>query len=143
MQNAELLLEVLRGEVNKKDLQKRWEQIEKQRRQRKNKLEDQKWPCAMCAQQLPWTAYSLDQDANPPVSIQTWVLQPGSSRCCRKCLRGEPRGEAAELTEAYLCKLCQKTRPLKFFEKKIVENLSVMDEVQELVCVDCMTPPKN
>ena len=70
LQNAELLLEVLCGEVNMKDLQNRWEQIEKQRQQRKYKLEDQQWACGMCLRLLPWTAYALEHDENQAAGIQ-------------------------------------------------------------------------
>ena len=82
LQNAELLLDVLRGQVDMEELPKRWEQIEKQRRQRKCKLEDQKWARGRCTLDLPWTAYALDDGADTAVSIQVWVLKPGSSRCC-------------------------------------------------------------
>ena len=137
LQNAELLLEVLRGDVDKEDLKNRWEQIDKQQRQRKYKLEDQQWACGICLRLLPWTAYALEHDENQAAGIQRWILKPGSSRCCRKCLRGEARGDAAMPSQTYMCKVCKKTRAVKFFDKMRVSTLRDSDELEELSCVDC------
>ena len=36
-----------------------------------------------------------------------------------------------------MCKVCKKTRALKFFDKKEVLSLLEIDETQQLVCFDC------
>ena len=64
-------------------------------------------------------------------------LKPGTSRCCRKCLRGEQRADAGALVQTYTCKVCKKPKATKFFTKKLVLSLVELDEVQELVCYDC------
>ena len=137
LRNAELLLEVLRGEVQAEELPERWEAIETQRRQRQGKLADQKFVCGICLQPLPANAYALVQETKQAESIQEWILKPGTSRCCRKCLRGEQRADGGGLEQTYVCKACQKTKAMKFFTKKQVLTLVELDEVQELVCYDC------
>ena len=137
LRNAELLLEVLRGQVKADELPERWEAIETQRRQRQGKLADQKFVCGICVPPLPVNAYALVQETKHAESIQEWILKPGTSRCCRKCLRGEKRADAGALVQTYLCKGCKKTRAMKYFTKKHVLSLVELDEVQELVCYDC------
>ena len=70
LRNAELLLEVLRGQVQADELPERWEAIETQRRQRQGKLADQKFVCGICLQPLPVNAYALVQETKHAESIQ-------------------------------------------------------------------------
>ena len=40
-------------------------------------------------------------------------------------------------SETYMCKVCKKTRAVKFFDKMTVSTLRDSDELEELSCVDC------
>ena len=49
----------------------------------------------------------------------------------------EARGDAAVPSQTYMCKLCKRTRAVKFFAKITVSTLRESDELEELSCVDC------
>jgi len=87
---------------------------------------------------LPVTAYAFAQEKKHGESIQQWILKPGRSRCCRKCLHGEQRAEAGDVVQTYACKVCKKRKAMKFFTKKDVLSLVALDKATELVCFDCM-----
>ena len=49
----------------------------------------------------------------------------------------EARGNAAMPSKTYMCKLCKRTRAVKFFDTVAVCTLRESDELEELSCVDC------
>ena len=75
------------------------------------------------------------QETKQAESIQEWILKPGTSRCCSKCLRGEQRADAAALVQTYACRVCKKKKAMKFFTKRQVLSLVELDEVQGTVSI--------
>ena len=124
-----------------KDLENAWEKIEENRRSKKKKLVDLKWQCGFCLKELPWVSFALDNEAQPAKSIEEYILKPGSARCCKKCLRGETRGDTQKdkgMALSYVCKVCSRSRPMKCFDKNKLSLYKEIDELRELVCFDCI-----
>ena len=66
LRSAELLLKVLRGDVSPDALKEEWVNIEVERKQRKNRLVDQTWPCGFCNTELPWVAFAFGNRGRYP-----------------------------------------------------------------------------
>jgi hypothetical protein len=144
LESAELLLDVLRGNVPREDLEQRWEQIEERRRKRKNKLIDQTWKCVLCAASWPWAAYALELEGDVHALINEYVLKPGGGRCCKRCLPGEPNDSLAAghhprtATRAkVVCKICKDERDTEFYDLAKLRALQEAVCEKDAVCLQC------
>ena len=144
LESAELLLDVLRGNVPREELEQRWELLEERRRKRKNKLIDQAWKCGLCAASWPWTAYALQLEGDVHALINEYVLKPGGGRCCKRCLRGESKDSLAAghhpgtATRAkVVCKICKGEHDTEFCDLAKLRALQDTVCEQDAVCLRC------
>lgn len=143
LESAELLLEVLRGNVPKDDLEARWDGIEANWKQRKPRLGDHRWQCGGCDASKPWVSYVpalAGSDMN--AGIDRYILEPGAWRLCQTCRLHGPdrRADAAEDDEAdgrYPCTECGETKLPKYFENTALKLQLECGDNPQLVCLAC------
>ena len=136
---AELFLKVLRGTVPKEGLEEEWRQLEERKAKRKNQLTAQEWPCGFCKRPQRWVAFASDVNGEPTEQISTYVLKPGSWRCCQRCLLGQTSDPATGLSapKTYRCKECGVERDARSYLGEEIKLLLDAGRRTDLVCLIC------
>ena len=141
-----MLMEDWRGNLETSELEKAWADAESAAEKQSTRLNDLLWPCCICRQDLPHSAYGFHGDAigrasaSLPVTLITQLQKQlrshGEWRQCRECATSL---KAARQTRTVIeCTICKEEKPGDQFDaQKLAAWTKQRNLTHTAVCLQC------